>query len=332
MPEATHTLTQFEYPVLVVGAAKLANDLRAAFESPLTKAQLRRAVYVDHAPAESGESLANKIADCIDPRYQAVFLDATDPVLVDDRVLTITEIKKYCPATEIVVVIGKKTEARLVELLQAGAWYFLQTPITEAALTTIMVRVVAVREADALVRTDGLTGLFNRAFFEDALRDTVARLRLDIGGQRTATAPPVSLLLADLDGLKEAYGDRHQEGEMFLREMGGVVRKRYRPTDVVARIGGDEFGALLVGMNYTLALMRAELLRKETLKIPLPEGVATRPTLSVGVVTYPSYFDDPQQMYWQARRALERAKAAGGNVVFGFDATGTPRAFVELGG
>ncbi|HPC45163.1 MAG TPA: hypothetical protein PLJ50_08470, partial [Candidatus Latescibacteria bacterium] len=70
----------------------------------------------------------------------------------------------------------------------------------------------------------------------------------------------------------------------------------------------------------------------ETLKIPLPEGIATRPTLSVGVVTYPSYFDDPQQMYWQARRALERAKAAGGNVVFGFDATGTPRPFVELGG
>ena len=119
---------------------------------------------------------------------------------------------------------------------------------------------------------------------------------------------------------------------MFLREMGGVVRKRYRPTDVVARIGGDEFGALLVGMNYTLALMRAELLRKETLKVTLPEGIATRPTLSVGVVTYPSYFDDPQQLYWQARRALERAKAAGGNVVFGFDATGTPRPFVELGG
>jgi diguanylate cyclase (GGDEF)-like protein len=119
---------------------------------------------------------------------------------------------------------------------------------------------------------------------------------------------------------------------MFLRDIGRIVRHRYRLTDIVARIGGDEFGALLVGANYTLALMRGELLRKEVLKIALPEDVANRPTLAIGVVTYPSYFDDPQQLYWHARRALGRAKASGGNVVYGFDAQGTPRPFAELGG
>jgi len=218
-----------------------------------------------------------------------------------------------------------------VKFLQAGAWYFVESPIQESRLATIMVRVVAFREADSLIRTDGLTGLYNRAFFEDALRDQVARLQHDIGGQRSAHHAPISLFVADLDRLQEAFGEERDARELFLREIGRMMRRLYRLTDVVARIGGDEFGGLLVGVNYTLALMRGEILRKEIGKIKLPEGVDPPPTVSVGVVTFPSFFDDPHELYWHARRALGRAKASGGNAVYGFDPHGTPMPFAEIG-
>jgi len=331
MDETTHSLTKFEYTTLVIGRAELAADLEKALQSGEVNESVHRVFYLDREVLDECESMANAVAGCVDPRYQVIFIDATEAKCVDDRVACILQIKEHCPTSEIVVIIGPETGYHLVRLLQAGAWYFTETPILPSKLSTIMVRVVAFREADGLVRTDGLTGLYNRAFFEDALRDHVARLRHNIGGQRAAESAPLSLLVADLDHLQDAFSERREAREMFLREIGRVFRKGYRLTDIVARIGGDEFGALLMGVNYTLALMRGEIVRKEITRMKLPDGVTLHPTLSVGVVTFPSFFDDPREMYWHARRALGRAKACGGNAVYGFDGHGTPMPFAELG-
>jgi diguanylate cyclase (GGDEF)-like protein len=331
MNDTVHSLTKFEYATLFIGGSELADALENALLSGEVNESVRRSFYLEKQLLTEDQAMKNACEGYVDPRYQVVFVDATEQNTLQDRVTSIRQIKERCPTSEIVVLIAPKTEYHLVKLLQAGAWYFIETPVHASRLATILVRVVAFREADSLIRTDGLTGLYNRAFFEDALRDQVARLQHDIGGQRSGRHAPMSLLVADLDHLHDAFGNERSAREMFLREIGRTFRRLYRLTDIVARIGGDEFGALLIGVNYTLALMRGEILRKETAKIPLLEGVATRPTVSVGVVTHPSFFDDPREMYWHARRALGRAKASGGNAVFGFDAHGTPMPFAELG-
>ena len=331
MNETTQALTKFEYATLFIGGTELAEALENALLSGEVNESVHRSFYLEKQILDDGQTMKDACEGYVDPRYQVVFIDATAQNTLQDRVTSIRQIKEHCPTSEIVVIIGPKTEYHLVKLLQAGAWYFIESPIQASRLATNMVRVVAFREADGLLRTDGLTGLYNRAFFEDALRDQVARIQHDIGGQRSGQNTPISLLVADLDRLQDAFGDKRTDREMYLREIGRIFRKVYRLTDVVARIGGDEFGALLNGVNYTLALMRGEILRKEVGRIALPSGITTRPTVSVGVVTHPSFFDDPRELYWHARRALGRAKASGGNSVFGFDAHGAPMPFAELG-
>ncbi len=209
MDETNVSLTKFEYPALLLGSPALAAELEEAIQSEEVQGHVQRAFYLDSIDAANDAGISSVIAGYLDARYQIVLIDATSPGTVDDRIKCIQQTRESCPSSEVVVVISKETEGRLVELLQAGAWYFLRQPIATDQLALILVRVVSFHEADKLIRVDGLTGLYNRAFFEDALRDQIARLNHDVGGQRQSNPPPVSLIVGDLDGFAEAFGERH---------------------------------------------------------------------------------------------------------------------------
>lgn len=86
---------------------------------------------------------------------------------------------------------------------------------------------------------DNLTGLYNRAFFEEEMKR--------LGGGRADRA---GLIVCDLDGLKlvnDTLG--HDAGDRLLKAMAGILRKNFRESDVLARIGGDEFSVLLTGVG-----------------------------------------------------------------------------------
>jgi len=332
MEDASRSLTKFEYPVLIVGSEEVAKHIEVALHSDEVRSNVDREFFVDRVPVSGDAKVADVLDNCTDPRYQIIVVDATVPESVDDRIASVTRIRERCPSSEVVVLISRATEKRLADLLQAGAWYYLGSPVSKSRLALILLRVVAFRETDKLIRVDGLTGLFNRAFFDDALRDQIARVTESSGGKRAASNPPMSLVLAEIDRLEASFGENFSEREEFLRGVGKILRDTYRVTDVIARIGGDEFAALLVGVSYSLALMRAEIIRKRLSTVKPRDPAIAIPTISVGVVTYPSFFDDPRDILTQAHTALDAAKAAGGNVVFGFDRSGTPRPFRELGG
>jgi len=111
--------------------------------------------------------------------------------------------------------------------------------------------------------TDWLTGLSNRRYFDQRLAEEVARSRRHF--------TPLSLVLIDLDGFK-AINDRfgHPAGDAVLASAGGALRGRARAGDVVARIGGDEFAAILHNTTLEGALSFARSVEELLTRIDLP--------------------------------------------------------------
>jgi len=106
-------------------------------------------------------------------------------------------------------------------------------------------------ELKHLATHDSLTGLYNRAFFEEEMRLLSKERKVSIG-----------ILVIDIDGLKyinDAFG--HQHGDRMLLVFSKVLKRIFRPSDVVARIGGDEFGVLIRDVDEFKIWSIAERLR-----------------------------------------------------------------------
>jgi len=162
------------------------------------------------------------------------------------------------------------------------------------------------RELAGLVRTDALTGLANQRAFDEALRREFKR------AQRQRGLLAVAVL--DLDQFKQfnlAHGTA--VGDAALRRVAGLLNERFkRDTDVVARLGGEEFVALLPGVGMAEAQGVLESLRDTLRALRLPDGHGSL-TLSVGLAAAsPAYpYLSAQALLQAADEALYVAKHAG---------------------
>jgi diguanylate cyclase (GGDEF)-like protein len=159
--------------------------------------------------------------------------------------------------------------------------------------------------------TDPLTGIANRrAFLEAATRSLK---------QRTRTPQPVSALLFDLDQFK-SINDRfgHAVGDRVLRTFTDIAVTELRSTDLLGRLGGEEFGAVLYGAEAASAVATAERIRGGFAALYAREGVAAKNvSVSVGVASVPADEDhiDIETLMSKADEALYVAKARGRNRV-----------------
>ncbi|MCS0502537.1 sensor domain-containing diguanylate cyclase [Ancylobacter mangrovi] len=163
------------------------------------------------------------------------------------------------------------------------------------------------RRLSSLASLDPLTGIANRRSF-----DAVAALQW-------GTASQIAMLILDIDHFKK-FNDRygHKEGDDCIRRLAQALASTVRGTDIVARIGGEEFAVLMPGATIEAACDVAERLRAavEKLAIPhdgLPAGFVS---ISVGCAACrPEPEITLSDLFVAADRALYEAKAAGRNAV-----------------
>jgi diguanylate cyclase (GGDEF)-like protein len=179
------------------------------------------------------------------------------------------------------------------------------------------------RTRDRAIRlstVDSLTGLFNRTFFFAAIDREIARSARSGRG--------FCLLMMDLDELK-SINDRlgHFHGDRVLRAVGEVITQGVRQIDTAARYGGDEFVVLLPETDPTGAFVLAEKIRLgvNAMPVELPGGVS-RPSLSIGVVSFPDDGRTADELIISADGAMYASKRAGKDRVTGapLERTGRP--------
>ena len=161
-------------------------------------------------------------------------------------------------------------------------------------------------EVKAQAVTDGLTGLYNRRYFEEYLKKEVTRaLR-----QKQA----FSIIGLDLDHLKQIndkYG--HAYGDLAIKTVADVLKKNARSIDTAARMGGEEFNVILPGVDSNGAMAAAERIRKalEDKKLDTIGHI----TGSLGVATYFEHSENIDELLELTDQAMYQSKRNGRNQV-----------------
>jgi diguanylate cyclase (GGDEF)-like protein len=163
-----------------------------------------------------------------------------------------------------------------------------------------------------MANRDGLTGLYNARFCQEALGRDIDRVK--------RSGRPLSLLILDADRFKR-INDRHGHpvGDQILQHISRIARSVLRGYDVLARYGGEEFIAMLSDTTGSQAVLLGERLRKMVEQRPyiLEDGEPIKVTVSVGVAQARAPYEK-KDLISQADQALYRAKESGRNKVMLF--------------
>jgi diguanylate cyclase (GGDEF)-like protein/PAS domain S-box-containing protein len=168
---------------------------------------------------------------------------------------------------------------------------------------------VATEKQLSAMLSDHLTGIPNRrAFFEAA----------DLEMKRWRRFPrPLSVLVIDADHFKkinDTFG--HATGDVVLRDLGQTLKKSVREIDIIARVGGEEFAALLPSTDLEGAKILAERIRKEIeWKSLTVDGITIQYTVSIGISTMTDAVTGFDELLKLADQALYQAKGAGRNQI-----------------
>jgi len=165
-------------------------------------------------------------------------------------------------------------------------------------------------------QTDSLTGLYNHRFFHERLRAELARA--------SRAHDSVALLMLDIDDFKrinDVYG--HGIGDQVLVGLAGVVNGLVRASDVVCRVGGEEFAIILPSCTVGDAIGLAE--RLGALLAGTNFETAGKITISSGVCEGPLHAMNPRDLVAYAEAAMMTAKARGKGLIVPFDDRATER-------
>jgi diguanylate cyclase (GGDEF)-like protein len=215
----------------------------------------------------------------------------------DGRILGYISWKPFRP--------GKQVEDRMLPVLSAALL------IVGALLALLLLRIFRSRmeleasraQAQHLAFHDALTGLPNRALFEDRLRTALAR-----------RDPQAAVLMLDLDRFKNVNDTLgHQAGDMLIRQFGKRLCAMTREGDTVSRLGGDEFAILIDNARISDVQRLAKRILIDIRRSFELLGAEAHVGVSIGIAIAPEAGTDRLELVRKADIALYRAKDGGRN-------------------
>jgi diguanylate cyclase (GGDEF)-like protein len=158
--------------------------------------------------------------------------------------------------------------------------------------------------------TDALTGLYNHRAFHERLRQAVMRA--------SAEHDTVALVMLDMDDFKvvnDVYG--HGVGDQLLTQVADVLRATVRASDVVCRIGGEEFAIIIPSGDVRSSIALAERVGEKLGELEVE--AAGRLTVSTGIAVGPEHAANPRELVAYAEAAMMTAKTRGNGLILPYD-------------
>ncbi|MGI2219315.1 diguanylate cyclase [Shewanella baltica] len=219
---------------------------------------------------------------CHDSRPDLILLDVVMPE--QDGLETCRQLKadKQLADIPVIFVTGLQHETDEDACWDAGGVDFIQKPFnTNTLRNRVKAHLALKRQADllrSLAYLDGLTGIYNRRYFDNVLSIQLAQHRRKLS--------PLAVLMIDIDYFKK-YNDTfgHLAGDDALRKVASALKHNGRQADTVARYGGEEFVVLLADTDINGAVTVAKKMLHHVLELDIapPQTPATKLSISVGI-------------------------------------------------
>lgn len=247
----------------------------------LIKEMLRESKHVDFDMAHE---------DCLSKGLSFLNERKTDIILLDLSLPdsswpnTLLDVLAKAPDVPIVCLTGFDDAERSVEAVHKGAQDYLVKDHVDANLLARTIRYAIERhnlkmELREMSLSDDLTGIYNRRGFL-----TLAQQQVKMANRMKVR---LLLLFADLDGMKWINDNLgHHEGDRALIETAGVLKETFRESDIIARIGGDEFAVIAMEESETNDGILVERLQENLDAHNASKDRAYKLSISAGIVHY----------------------------------------------
>ena len=231
----------------------------------------------------------------------------------------ITKDEQLCDIP-VIMVSGDRQQALIVQALDLGAHDFVSKPIEYPVLAARMRSALRLKEAqhalelanvnlEYLASHDPLTNTYNR-------REFISRSQAEFA-KAGRYKRPLSVIMIDIDDFKainDHYG--HQAGDQTLSQLVGVFQKSVRESDILGRIGGEEFAICCPESDLEGSYLVAERLRKSCEQVEVDTGeTSVKVTISAGVAQMSEEDKRLDDMINRADHLLYEAKKQGKNRV-----------------
>lgn len=174
-------------------------------------------------------------------------------------------------------------------------------------------RAILYLKVEEMSRTDGLTGLYRRGYFNERLKEEELRAKRSNGR--------FSILMADIDHFKkvnDTYG--HQAGDMVLKTVAEILKNSIYETDFAARYGGEEFVVIFPKTDPEGLKIKAEKIRQKIQDSGITVGLEKiKVTASFGIAHYPKDSQVAEEVLRCADMSLYKSKQTGRNKVTEFE-------------
>lgn len=267
----------------------------------------------DFLEADNGET-ALEILKANKNKVDIILLDLIMPVMDGNEFLRLKKVVPEISSIPVVIITAETKEEQQINTLALGANDYIMKPFVEEVVKRRISNVMesnnrfreVLKEYDTILKkaeTDCLTNVYNRSTCENIVNSILKTSNKYHG-----------FLMMDIDNFKiinDTYG--HENGDIVLKLVADKIKSVFRKTDIVARMGGDEFLVFVNNISATNIILKKcnYLLNKiESIKV---DGINYPISLSIGVAIAPKDGSNFNDLYRNADKALYDAKNQGKN-------------------